>query len=99
MEHLYRYCPPYDETFELLEIQYRQAIDRITISGEKGIDRTALELRLAQHLMTEYWRGNLAEDDPDGLLARFYAKADPKLCLRALDFVGRSQEHARCRSC
>jgi hypothetical protein len=89
------YCAPYDETFELLDNQYRQAIDRITISTEKGIDRTAPELRLAQHLMTEYWRGNLAEDDPDGLLARFYAKADPKLCLRALDFVGTSLRNTR----
>jgi hypothetical protein len=39
--------------------------------------------------MEQYWRGNLAEDDPDGLLTRFYAKADPKLRYWALDFVGR----------
>jgi hypothetical protein len=40
--------------------------------------------------MTQYWRGKLAEDDPNGLLAHFYAKADPKLRYWALDFVGTS---------
>ncbi len=84
------YCAPYDDVFELLKEQYHQAIERIEIPIDNGANRRAPDLRLAQHLMTEYWRGNLAEDDPDGLLAHFYAKADPKLCYWALDFVGTS---------
>jgi len=45
--------------------------------------------------MEQYWRGNLAEDDPDGLLARFYAKAPPKLRYWALDFVGTSLRNTK----
>jgi hypothetical protein len=40
--------------------------------------------------MNLYWRGKLAEDDPNGLIARFYQKADPKLRHWALEFIGRS---------
>ena len=89
------YSTPYDEAFQLLKDQYRQAIERIKIPAERGSDRRAPDLRLAQHLMEQYWRGNLADDDPDGLLARFYAKADPKLRSRALDFVGTSLRNTR----
>lgn len=84
------YCSPYNEAFEILQEQYRQAIDRIEIPTEHKAGRNAPDSRLAQHLMTQYWLGNLDGGDPDGLLACFYAKADPKLCYWALDFVGRS---------
>jgi hypothetical protein len=84
------FCTPSDEAFEILREQYREAIERIEISAEPKDGHRAPDSRLAQHLMIQYWRGNLAEDDPNGLLARFYSKADPKLRFWALDFVGRS---------
>jgi hypothetical protein len=83
-------CAPYDEAFAVLKDQYLEAIERIEIRTEQGASRGAPDLRLAQHLMTEYWRGSLDEDDADGLLARFYAKADSTLLSRALDFIGTS---------
>jgi hypothetical protein len=84
------YSTPSDEAFEILEEQYRQAIDRIEIPADPEAGRNAPDSRLAQHLMIQYWRGKLAEDDPNGLLVHFYAKADPKLRYWALEFVGTS---------
>ena len=83
-------CQPYDEVFSLLEEEYRQAINRIGANQKKGADLDAPDSRLAQHLIAEYWRGKLNEDDPDGLLASFYAKAGVKLRGLAVDFIGRS---------
>jgi hypothetical protein len=72
-------CQPNDEVFGLLEEAYRQAIDRIRTSAETNTHRGDPDLRLAQHLITQYWRGNLDVEDQDGLLAHFYAKADSRL--------------------
>lgn len=84
------YCQPYDDVFAVLEEEYRQAIYRIGASREATTDLDAPDSRLAQHLITEYWRGKLTEDDPDGLLVSFYAKADVKLRSSVIDFIGRS---------
>lgn len=84
------YCTPSDEAFDILQKQYRQAIDRIETPADPKASRNAPDSRLAEHLMNLYWRGELAEDDPSGLMALFYQKADPKLRHWALDFLGRS---------
>jgi hypothetical protein len=83
-------CQPHDEVFGLLEEEYRQAIDRIRTTAENNTHRGDPDLRLAQHLMTQYWRGNLKADDQDGLLARFYAKADLRLKKSVIEFIGTS---------
>ncbi|HEY9795044.1 MAG TPA: hypothetical protein V6D30_05325, partial [Leptolyngbyaceae cyanobacterium] len=51
--------------------------------------------RLAQHLMTLYWRGKLNLDNLEGLLTRFYAKAPDALRGYALEFVGRSLRNTK----
>jgi hypothetical protein len=84
------YCVPYDDVFEILQGQYSQGIEQIELPDGDGTKHKAADLHLAQHLMTEYWRGNLVANDPNGLLARFYGKADPKLRHQALAFIGRS---------
>jgi hypothetical protein len=84
------YCTPSDEAFEILQEQYRRAIDRIETPAVSNSSRSAPDSRLAQHLMSLYWRGKLAADDPNGLLFSFYQKADPKLRYWALDFIGSS---------
>lgn len=84
------FCAPYDNAFDLLREEYRRAVERIgTASGERQ-RLTDPDRRLAEHLMTLYWRGKLSLDEPDGLLMRFYAKASDSLCSHALAFVGRS---------
>jgi hypothetical protein len=84
------YCTPSDEAFEILQDQYRRAIDRIEPTSDSDSSRSAPDSRLAQHLMNLYWRGKLADDDPNGLLSSFYRKADPKLRYWALDYIGSS---------
>lgn len=84
------FCAPYDNAFDLLREEYGRAIERIgTASGERQ-SLADPDRRLAEHLMTLYWRGKLSLDEPDGLLMRFYAKASDSLCSHALAFVGRS---------
>jgi hypothetical protein len=89
------YCTPSDEAFEILQEQYRRAIDRIEPPADPAASRNAPDSCLAQHLMNLYWRGKLAEDDPNGLIARFYQKADPKLRHWALEFIGRSLHNTK----
>jgi hypothetical protein len=82
------YCKPFDEAFRILHEQYSNAIDRIGPSPEKEGGRPAPDEHLAQHLVTQYWQGNLDLDDPNGLLSRFYAKADLKLRKPVIKFIG-----------
>ena len=84
-----RFCAPFDDTFGLLSSQYRLAVSRIREPDDRrGID--APESRLTEHLMTFYWRGKLALDDREGLLAHFYALAPVSLRAHAIEFIGRS---------
>jgi hypothetical protein len=84
------YCQPFDEVFGVLEEEYRHAIDRIGTAQESSANLDAPDSRLAQHLITEYWRGELNAEDQDGLLGAFYAIADVKLRSLVIDFAGRS---------
>jgi hypothetical protein len=83
------YCAPYDRPFELLQAEYRRAIDRLGQSDPSQRRPMGSESRLADHLMTLYWRGKL-DLAPDGLLAKFFDKADDQMRAWALAFVGRS---------
>ncbi len=47
------------------------------------------EYELADHLMTLYWWGKIGLEE-DSLLAKFYAKADDKLCACASQWLGRN---------
>jgi len=62
-------CQPFDEVFGILEEEYRHAIDRIGTARENSADLDAPDSRLAQHLITEYWRGKLNSEDQDGCWA------------------------------
>lgn len=80
----------YTSLLELLHDQYGWAIDRMgsesRIKSHLGDPDTAV----ASHLMAYYWQRKLDLDDPDGLLARFYAKAPDSIRGHAIDFIGRS---------
>lgn len=84
------FCAPYDNVFDLLHEEYVYAVERIgTISSDKR-HLADPDVRLAEHLMTYYWRGKLNLNELGGLLARFYVKADGMLRSRSLEFIGRS---------
>jgi len=84
------FCAPYDNVFDLLHEEYCYAVERIGTASSESRRLADPDERLAEHLMTLYWRGKLSFDEPDGLLARFYAKASDSLRSHALAFVGRS---------
>ncbi len=84
------FCEPYDNVFETLSEEYRRAVECIgTVRGERR-QLADPDERLAEHLMTFYWRGKLSLNEPEGLLVRFYVKAPDLLRGHALDFVGQS---------
>ncbi|MEI9476456.1 MAG: hypothetical protein WCO26_07745 [Deltaproteobacteria bacterium] len=84
------FCPPYDNVFDVLREEYNRTIEFIgSYSKEKRYLANAEE-RLAEHLMTFYWRGKLLLDEENGLLDRFFKKASDKLRSHAFDFIGRT---------
>lgn len=82
---------PYDEVFDLIRDEYRQAVERLPSreeSGDGGAEGP--EERLAEHLMVLYWRGRITlEEGSGGLLRRFFDVASDALRERAISFVGR----------
>ena len=87
------YCTPSDEMFELLHAEYGKAIDRIGACPEQKPERRRQDKRLAEHLVTLYLRGYLDLDDLNGLLARFYAKADLELRKSVIATIGISLQN------
>jgi hypothetical protein len=83
------FCEPYDNVFEVLRDEYGRTIERIGTGSAKRRHLADPDERLAEHLMILYWRGKLALDELDGLLARFYAKASDALCGYAFTTEGR----------
>jgi hypothetical protein len=85
------FCPPYDNVFEVLEGEYRKAVERLGASTPGG--RRHLhdpEERLAEHLMVLYGLGKLDPDPSNGLVGRFFDKASDRLRGHAIEFIGRS---------
>src|SRR2546427_11084405 len=82
---------PSDEVFDALLEEYRRAIEAIGVPRRKNWQHLGNpDSRLAEHLMIEYWWGHINGEKPEGLMASFYAKADPKLRAWTLEFIGRS---------
>lgn len=79
----------HNNIFEVLREEYERAVERIGGETEsKGHHTHTPNQRLAQQLMLFYGRGVIELDEPEGLLARFYARAPDALCAHALWHVG-----------
>lgn len=89
------FCAPYDNVLDLLRGEYGRAINRIDTFSSEGQHIANPDERLVEHLITYYWRGKLNIDEPEGLLARLYARAPDSLLIYALDFIGRSLYNAK----
>jgi len=83
------FCHPYSIVFEVLQEEYRNAIEQL---GTPGTTRLASDsttaTQLVQHLMVLYWNGKLPLEDETGLLARFFEKGTDALRGEALEFLG-----------
>jgi hypothetical protein len=84
------FCAPYDDVFEVLRDEYERATERIGGSMSQRRRLAEPDERLAEHLMTLYWRGRIQLDGPGSILARFHERAGDPLRAHALEFVGRS---------
>lgn len=82
------YCAPYDKVFEILGAVYARAVKQISREWKLGTGHLDPSERLAEHLMTFYWRGKLNVEDP--LLVNFVRNSKADTQERSLEFIGRS---------
>jgi len=81
------YCQPYDDVFPLIERQYARAIDSMTTEDVNMGSEPNPFSRLAEHIITLYWRGVVQKD---GLLSQLYEHAGSALRAHVMGFVGRA---------
>jgi len=89
------FCPSYDNVFEILLSEYKRAVDRIAVSTGDRRRFADPDRRLAEHLITFYWRGKLGLGDKERLLTQFWEKASDELAAHALEFVGRNLRNTK----
>lgn len=85
---------PHSNGLEVLAPEYRAAIDRMGTHGGDAAarprNRERADDHLAEHLVMLYWWGSIPLEDPDSLIALFFARADGSHRAHALQYVGRS---------
>jgi hypothetical protein len=81
---------PYENVWNLLKGEYRRAAERLNPRAPSDLHLPGPEERLAEHLLSVYWRGKLRIEDPDSALSRLFARAPDSLAAHAITFVGRS---------
>jgi len=82
------FCPPYDPLLPVLEQEYLHAVETLASPDAPKKRGYSPRERLADHLMSYYWRGKLALESE--LLTSFFRDAPGALRGRAISFVGRS---------
>ena len=82
-----RYTEVLPPDLELLRPYYDQAVSGLTEATLSGDERKAAE-QLGAHLARLQWMGTLAVEEPDGLLSRFFGRADDELRGETIEFVG-----------
>jgi len=82
------FCNPYDEILTVLQVQHREAIERLHRTKQLN-DQPRWASNLAGHLMAYYWRGRIGLKSTDNLIAMFFSKVPAKVRGYALETVGR----------
>jgi hypothetical protein len=80
---------PYNDVFNILRPEYRDAVDRIGMTEAKKTSGRDPDDRLAEHLMILYARGKIRFEDEDELLVGFYKVAPGDVRAHAIWFFGR----------
>jgi hypothetical protein len=80
----------YDSTFELLQEQYRIAIERLGPVPASEMYTTDPNRQLAQHIMVSYAHGKSNLHEEESLISRFLTVASPSIRASALGFLGES---------
>lgn len=84
------FCHPYGPLFNLLQAEYRRAIEEAATTQSTMQHPYNPDERLAEHLMILYWHGKLSLDEDKGLLIQYFARAPEPLRGHGLEFVGRN---------
>lgn len=86
------FCPAYDVVLPALRSVYDHGIARLVMG--KPIVRTVHHphQRLAEHIVTFYWRGTIRLDD--SLVVAFYRTAPESIRAKAMEYIGRSLVNA-----
>ncbi len=85
------FCQPYDLLLPLLAPEYLRAVQQLALADTKKKRGFSPGERLAEHLMTYFWRDKLARDGE--LLVAFFQTAPDEFRGRAIGFLGRSLAH------
>jgi hypothetical protein len=85
------FCRPYDLLLPLLAPEYLRAVQQLAGADPKKKHGFSPRERLAEHLMTYFWRDKLARDAEP--LVSFFRVAPDELRGRAISFLGRSLAH------
>lgn len=86
-----RYIHPDILLFDVIESNYRRAVDLVGSDPESEVQREATE-GLGRHLIRLYWWGRIPLSSADSLLAKFLTKVNPKGRAHVMNHVGRSLE-------
>ncbi len=82
------FCAPQTALLPLLRDEYAHAVGSLESRSERKHGRDPVE-RLAEHLMTLYWWGDV-DLAVDSLVSRFFSLATDDLREHAMDFIGLS---------
>jgi hypothetical protein len=82
------FCRPYDTLLPLLEQEYLRAVRSLSTPDQSKTHGHSPRERLAEHLMSYYWRDKLTINTE--LLMTFFQSAPDELRGRAISFLGRS---------
>ncbi len=89
------FCAPYTEVYDLLKEQYLFAANNLVNVSETERAVHETNKRLAEHLITYYWRGKLELDDSESSLSVFYEKASDSLRAHVMAYIGRPLEKTK----
>jgi len=81
------FCRPYDSVLDLLMTEYLEAVDRAGAWSVAWRSGTSPDHRLAEHIVSYYFRGRLELDDP--LLVALFSQAPVDTRSHAMRFAGR----------
>jgi hypothetical protein len=82
--------PASSKLLELLRSEYARAITHMSKAPEVKSRHEDPRVALGQHLVANYWWGNLEFSRPDDLLVDFYHRAPQAVRSEVMAFIGRS---------
>ena len=78
------WCPPYDNVLSVLRNEYEAAVEGVPTKANVGLRHSSLDAKLGEHLVTFHWRRR----DVQGLLERWFERADDELAAKVMNFLG-----------